>query len=234
MEVVWITALGVGGATFFGAILGFIFKKTTHRFSDITLSLAAGVMLTIGAGVYLSCLPDNKIVGAVFFSVALMVICMLGMYLYTGKIGMLAEDFNGINTLCVGIGLISNYITATLGGLILGYVKPELYEKAKALCEPKLEQKWYISIILGIFCGILMYTAVKGYANTKQPLILIFCVTVFILSGYEHSIADMAYFGCARMFGFETVKFLLLVVLGNTIGGMLIPIIMKGAKKTNE
>ena len=45
MEVVWITALGVGGATFLGAILGFIFKKTTHRFSDITLSFAAGVML---------------------------------------------------------------------------------------------------------------------------------------------------------------------------------------------
>ena len=45
MEVVWITALGVGGATLLGAILGFIFKKTTHRFSDITLSFAAGVML---------------------------------------------------------------------------------------------------------------------------------------------------------------------------------------------
>ncbi len=45
MEVVFLTALGVGGATLLGAILGFIFKKTTHRFSDITLSFAAGVML---------------------------------------------------------------------------------------------------------------------------------------------------------------------------------------------
>ena len=45
MEVVLLTALGVGGATLIGAILGFIFKKTTHRFSDITLSFAAGVML---------------------------------------------------------------------------------------------------------------------------------------------------------------------------------------------
>ena len=197
--------------------------------------LAAGVMLTIGAGIYLSCLnSDNKIVGAVLFSVALMVICMLGMYLFTGKIGMLAEDFNGKNVICVGTGLVSNYITATLGGLLLGLVKPELYERAKLLCESKLEQKWYVCVILGIFCGILMYTAVKGYSNTKQPLILIFCVTVFILSGYEHSIADMAYFGCARMFGLKTVGFLLLVVLGNTIGGMLIPVIMKGAKKNEE
>ena len=45
MDMVLLTALGVGGATFLGAILGFIFKKTTHRFSDITLSFAAGVML---------------------------------------------------------------------------------------------------------------------------------------------------------------------------------------------
>ncbi len=45
MEVVLLTALGVGGATLLGSILGFLFKKTTHRFSDITLSFAAGVML---------------------------------------------------------------------------------------------------------------------------------------------------------------------------------------------
>lgn len=195
-------------------------------------SLAAGVMLTIGAGVFLSC--DNKVVGAVAFSVALMVICMLGMYLYTGKIGMLAEDFSGINTVCVGVGLIGNYITATLGGFVLGLVKPDLYEKAVALCQPKLEQEWYKAIILGLFCGVLMYTAVKGYANTKQPIILVFCVAVFILSGYEHSIADMAYFGIARMFGPEVVGFLLLVVLGNTIGGMLIPLLMKGALKNEK
>lgn len=195
-------------------------------------SLAAGVMLTIGAGVFLSC--DNKVVGAVAFSVALMVICMLGMYLYTGKIGMLAKDYSPMNLACVVIGLIGNYITATLGGLILGLVKPALYEKALTMCEAKLEQKWYIAIILGIFCGILMYTAVKGYANTKQPIILVFCVAVFILSGYDHSIADMAYFGVARMFGLKEICFILLVVLGNTIGGMLIPLIMKGAKKNEK
>lgn len=45
MELVLLTALGVGGATVVGAILGFIFKKISHRFSDIILSFAAGVML---------------------------------------------------------------------------------------------------------------------------------------------------------------------------------------------
>ena len=45
MKLVLLTALGVGGATVFGSIIGFIFKKISHKFSDIVLSFAAGVML---------------------------------------------------------------------------------------------------------------------------------------------------------------------------------------------
>ena len=46
MQIVLLTALGVGGATIIGAILGFVFKKISHKFSDIVLSFAAGVMLS--------------------------------------------------------------------------------------------------------------------------------------------------------------------------------------------
>ena len=45
MDLVLLTALGVGGATVFGSLIGFAFKKISHRFSDIVLSFAAGVML---------------------------------------------------------------------------------------------------------------------------------------------------------------------------------------------
>lgn len=45
MTIVLLTALGVGGATIIGAVLGVVFKKISHRFSDIVLSFAAGVML---------------------------------------------------------------------------------------------------------------------------------------------------------------------------------------------
>ncbi|MBQ6998586.1 MAG: ZIP family metal transporter [Clostridia bacterium] len=45
MEIVLLTALGVGGATIIGALFGFIFKTTSHKFSDLILSFAAGVML---------------------------------------------------------------------------------------------------------------------------------------------------------------------------------------------
>ncbi len=45
MKLVLLTALGVGSSTLFGSLIGFIFKKISHRFSDIVLSFAAGVML---------------------------------------------------------------------------------------------------------------------------------------------------------------------------------------------
>ena len=45
MTLVLLTALGVGGATVIGAIIGFIFKNITHKFSDVVLSFAAGIML---------------------------------------------------------------------------------------------------------------------------------------------------------------------------------------------
>ena len=49
MELVLLTALGVGGATVIGALIGFIFKNISHKFSDIILSFAAGAMIFVVA-----------------------------------------------------------------------------------------------------------------------------------------------------------------------------------------
>ncbi len=45
MNIVLLTAIGVGGATVIGSAIGFLFKRISHKFSDITLSFAAGIML---------------------------------------------------------------------------------------------------------------------------------------------------------------------------------------------
>ena len=70
MEMVLLTALGVGGATVIGAILGFIFKKISHTFSDIVLSFAAGVMLA--AAVIGLILPSLEYGGAAGLPVTLL------------------------------------------------------------------------------------------------------------------------------------------------------------------
>ena len=60
MEMVLLTALGVGGATVFGAVIGFVFKKLSHQFSDIVLSFAAGVMLAAAVlGLILPSVPGG-------------------------------------------------------------------------------------------------------------------------------------------------------------------------------
>ncbi len=45
MEIVFLTALGVGGSTVFGAVIGFIFRGFARRCADAVTSFAAGVML---------------------------------------------------------------------------------------------------------------------------------------------------------------------------------------------
>ncbi|MBR5473719.1 MAG: ZIP family metal transporter [Clostridia bacterium] len=61
MDMVLITAIGVGMATVIGAIIGFIFKKVSHKFSDIIMSFAAGIMLA--ASVIGLVLPSIEIGG---------------------------------------------------------------------------------------------------------------------------------------------------------------------------
>lgn len=61
MEIVLLTALGVGGATVLGALLGFLFRKTSQKFNDAVLSFAAGVMLCASVvGLIIPSLEMNK------------------------------------------------------------------------------------------------------------------------------------------------------------------------------
>lgn len=192
--------------------------------------ICAGIMVGIGGAIYLSC--SNKIVGAILFSVALLTICYLGMYLYTGKIGMFAEDVTLKNAIALPVGLIGNWVGATVFGLLFTVAKPGIVEHARILCENKLDLPPLRVVLLGAFCGMLMYSAVKPWAVHKSPFGIFFCIPVFILCGFEHSIADIFYFAAGRVFEPKRVLFLTLVVVGNTLGGMLIPFLMQiGDKK---
>ena len=74
---------------------------------------------------------------------------------------------------------------------------------------------------------MLMYTAVWSFRERKTPLGILFCIPVFVLSGFEHSIADMFYFALAGLFRLQSLRFLLLVVLGNSLGGLFIPFLQR-------
>ena len=188
-------------------------------------AISAGIMIAIGGSVFLSC--DSKYVGAVLFSVALLCICYLGYYLFTGKIGYLATDFSKKNILNLCVGLAVNLIVTFLLGMLISFAFPALSQKAYIMCTAKLEQTFLITIIRAIFCGVLMYTAVEIFKEKKTPLGIIFCIPVFILCGFEHSIADMFYFGVSGIFTAKILTFELAAVLGNTVGGLALPLLSK-------
>ena len=196
---------------------------------SLSLAIAAGIFISIGGAVFLSC--ENSVVGAVFFSVALLSICFMGLYLFTGKVGFLAVSHTGREIAEVVLTLLGNLIGTFLGGILVSAAKPKLMENAIARCLPRLEMGVLPILITAFFCGILMYTAVAIYKEKGSPLGIFFCVPVFILSGFEHSIADMFYFFCARMFSGEVFLFLLLVVIGNAVGGMFIPALRRLAEE---
>lgn len=194
-------------------------------------SICAGILISIGGSVFLAC--DNKYVGAVFFSVALLCICYMGYYLFTGKIGYLVNDFSLQNGKHLLIGLLGNLIITFALGKLISYAIPSLTEKANEICTAKLSQNYLQTFIRGVFCGILMYLAVNIYKENKTVIGIIFCIPVFILSGFEHSIADMFYFGVSSITDYKIWLFTLFVVLGNTVGGMLLPFLSKIGGKLN-
>ena len=189
----------------------------------ILSGISAGVCICLGGAVFLAC--ENRIAGAILFSVALLCICMKGYALFTGKVGYIPEAHDKDAVSLLLLALLGNAIATVAGGYLIALGLPKLKTAAETICLSKLDQQWWETLIRGTFCGILMYLAVSTYRDNKTPLGIMFCIPVFILSGFEHSIADIFCFAASGIVSLKAFVFLWLVILGNSIGGMLLPVI---------
>lgn len=201
-------------------------------------SMAAGLMVGVGGTVFLS--AQDKVVGGVLFSIGLLTICIYGFRLFTGSIGYLltdrgspwAERLGMAGTIWVG-----NLVATTVYGSLIHLAKPELAAKAAAMCEAKLGQSLPYNLFMGILCGLLMYLAVDIYKRQSdfgRFIGILFAVPVFIVAGFEHSIADMVYFamGYGRLLPPPQVwGFLLVVTFGNCLGSLILPYAAKAVEK---
>ena len=201
----------------------------------VTGGISAAIMISIGGSVFLAC-GDNRYYGAVFFSVALLSICYLGLYLYTGKIGYLVEDHSPKNLATLGVGLVANLAITFPVGMLVRKMIPNLGERAEIICQAKLEQSFGSTLVRAIFCGVLMYIAVEIYRSKKSPIGVLFGIPVFILAGFEHSIADMFYFGASGIAGGKIASFEVAAVLGNSIGSVILPLlaVLCGLQKKDQ
>ncbi len=190
--------------------------------------MMAGLAISLGGTVFLS--ADNKLIGAIAFTVGLFTVCTRGLALYTGRICYILENDReyALKLPIIWLGnLVGTFLTAQV--LLASRIAPTIQEKAAALCEVKLSDNPLSIFILAIFCNILIYLAVDGFKNNPHEigkyLALFFGVVVFILCGFEHCVANMYYFSLAGAWSARTLLYVIVMTLGNSVGGLLLPLL---------
>ena len=206
-----------------------------RRYTDILLrAFLTGMLIAIGGIVYLSC--DNRYIGAALFGTGLFTVLTFGLALFTGKVGYAVEQKPAylIDLCFIWVG---NFLGAAVTGVLiqLTRVGSAISEKAAALCEVKVNDDLLSIFVLSVFCGMLMFIAADGYKNLTNPaaqmLAVFLPVMVFILSGFEHCVANMFYFTAGNAWSPTSALYMLVMTLGNSAGGILIPLVRKGFVK---
>ena len=194
----------------------------------------AGVCIALGGTAYLS--MESKLAGALFFTVGLFVICILGLHLFTGKVCYVFDNDKGyaFDLLFIWLGnLAGTFLVAFLEGWTR--IGPALAEKAAGLCQTKLNDDRMSIFILAVLCNIMIYIAVEGFLRAPHDLgryiALFLGVAVFILCGFEHCVANMYYFSVAKAWSGHAFAHLLVMTAGNAVGGVIFPLCRKALAK---
>ena len=178
------------------------------------LAILAGMLISFGCVVNIAC--GGGPVGALLFSVGLYGVLASGLWLFTGKAGLLAtKEIKPLSLVTVFLG---NWIGCfAVSALRFVTSRSEaLIGFGTAVTQIRIDNGFFWNIVLGIFCGILMYIAVSGFKSC--PIIVPFCVSGFILAGFNHSIADSFYLLVSE---YELYPMGLLMLLGTTIGNLI-------------
>ena len=194
-------------------------------------AILAGLFIGI-AGTVCMAVP-NAVMGAFLFGFGLLTIVSYGFKLYTGAVGYLA--IQGKNAPRYLLELLLIWLGNLAGCFSVGFLVrqtrsfPGFAERVANVCAAKAGDSFVSWLILSFFCGILMYVAVETFkrkeelsATVRVP-VLFLCVAIFILSGYEHCIANMYYFSAAGMWSWKALAAIGVMTLGNSLGGMLLP-----------
>lgn len=209
-------------------------ELVTNSLKILLRAILSGIMISVGGTIFL--MLNRSELGAFLFGIGLFMVVVNGYNLYTGKIGYLID--NKINYLWeLFLTLIGNLIGTISCGYLLLVTRfgDKLNETAKIVADAKLNDNLLSIFVLSMFCGMLMFLAVDLYKklNDVGKFFAVFlCVTVFIICGFEHCVANMYYFSVANAWNFNTLLYLLIMILGNSVGGILIALGNKyGLKK---
>ena len=170
-----------------------------------------------------------NILASALFSIGLILVCVLGLQLYTGKVGVVFDSKEKLkeNAINLPIMLVGNAIGAFTLGIICHFAFmniPEVADRILAISNGKTASDTVF--LQGIFCGALVYIAVfffKNLENWGMKIIgIITAVTLFVYCGFQHCIANMFYFGMAFNWNINMLWNLLIVILTNSVGALLV------------
>lgn len=199
---------------------------------ELILSIFAGISISLGCMIYL--MIENKIIGAVFFSVGLFLVLTRKYNLYTGKVANILENkfsyiFNLIN---IWFGNLIG--CAIMAGLTKCTKLSSLTEKAIQISENKISQSYLSAFVMAMFCGIIIYLAVDNFNKNEYPIGkyfgLVFLIPLFIICGFEHCVANMYYIILAEEFSLGALLFTLNVTIGNAAGSIIYKLFEKITK----
>lgn len=181
---------------------------------DRLRNILSGFLIALGAFAYISV---GGPLGALLFSFGICSIVGLNIKLYTGVAG---TDTKFKEKLLV---LFYNIIGAAVGAgiLMLSVNNDSFFETSRNIVSTKLTTPFYISFFKAIACGLIVDISVHLSKVHKKFLPLLIGIPTFILCGFNHSIADAAYFVYAPIFKGQVIEFLVyysLCIIGNYIG----------------
>ncbi len=183
-------------------------------------AIYAGFMIGIGGIIYLSL--DNRVIGSLLFSFGLSTIVVQGFNLYTGKIGFVREWKELPDMLLI---LLGNYVGAFIPAVMANAAHMDI--SSVELVHKKLDNTPLHIFLLSMFCGVLMYLAIDSYGKTKNIVFVVAPVMIFMLSGFEHSIANMFYFHLAGAYSLKALLYLLVMAAGNGVGAKVFGLMLK-------
>jgi len=178
-------------------------------------AILSGFMIAFGCIIYLMC--PNKMVGALLFSFGLLTIVCRELYLFTGKIGYIRQ----VGIVNILLTILGNFVGTYIIGTTIQLTRLPIAESVSSVVSTKLNDSIPSLFILSIACGVMMYLAVDSYKKSRSWLFVILPVVIFILSGFEHSIANMCYFTLANTWEPRTFLLIGVMILGNAVGSWI-------------
>lgn len=211
-----------------------------NTYQTILSAVMAGALIAIAGTIYLYLKADHAIIGAFLFGFGLLTVVSLDYKLYTGRIGYIIDKDKKYIFEILRI-ILGNLLGALLiASLIYLSNYQVIIDNAKALVDVKLSRNLLEILGLSILCGMMMYLGVDGYKRIENPVakvvVNICAVAIFIILGFEHSIANMLYFILSNSYSWYMLGAFVIMIIGNGIGAVLLNGIEKlgSLKKSNH